>query len=347
MAILGAHLSCKVFHHLQHRIFSIPWLKKNVDIASFKGIVYCSSVPVRYIPKKLRESQISSPPLSSSEEEDASKHSGSKASRIGVSRGGTGGRRTVPSARMPRNQDGSGNQISINGLMFDEAKQETLTFSKLEEEIEVGDIDREIMEDLEAFVEGNEIHEENDHHKRNVPQASKTAMDAEKLAIELLATRAFTVVELRKKLQGKKFPIDIIDEVINDFKSRGLINDGLYAETYSRSRWSSSSWGPRRIKQALMKKGISEVDVEKAVTVVFRDGESSGDQESGFGLSKLSMDHLFVQASKQWLRGKDAALEMRKSRIIRWLQYRGFNWGVISFILRRLESQYPPQSKLG
>lgn len=31
--------------------------------------------------------------------------------------------------------------------------------------------------------------------------------------------------------------------------SRGLINDGLYAEMFSRSRWSSSSWGPRRIKQ--------------------------------------------------------------------------------------------------
>lgn len=30
---------------------------------------------------------------------------------------------------------------------------------------------------------------------------------------------------------------------------RGLINDSLYAETFSRSRWSSSSWGPKRIKQ--------------------------------------------------------------------------------------------------
>ena len=30
---------------------------------------------------------------------------------------------------------------------------------------------------------------------------------------------------------------------------RGFINDSLYAETFSRSRWSNSSWGPRRIKQ--------------------------------------------------------------------------------------------------
>ena len=32
------------------------------------------------------------------------------------------------------------------------------------------------------------------------------------------------------------------------FVCRGLINDQLYAETFSQSRWTSSSWGPRRIK---------------------------------------------------------------------------------------------------
>uniref|UniRef100_F6I584 Regulatory protein RecX n=1 Tax=Vitis vinifera TaxID=29760 RepID=F6I584_VITVI len=123
--------------------------------------------------------------------------------------------------------------------------------------------------------------------------------------------------------------------------ARGLINDALYAETFSRSRWSSSSWGPRRIKQALFKKGVSEADAEKAVKLVFKDDGSGGDQESRHGLSNLAMDHLFVQASKQWLRGHDVPRETRKSRIIRWLQYRGFTWAVVSFILKKLESQYP------
>lgn len=82
---------------------------------------------------------------------------------------------------------------------------------------------------------------------------------------------------------------------------------------------------------------MSNADAEKAVKLVFEDGECTG-QELKLGLSKLSMDHLFVQASKQWLRGQDVPEETRKSRIIRWLQYRGFNWGVISFILKKLES---------
>lgn len=88
-------------------------------------------------------------------------------------------------------------------------------------------------------------------------------------------------------------------------------------------------------------KGVSEVDVQKAIKLVFEDGKS-GDQQSSLGLSKLSMDNLFVQASKQWLRGRDVPKETRKSRIVRWLQYRGFNWGVVSTILKKLESQYPP-----
>ncbi|KAF5479106.1 hypothetical protein F2P56_005607 [Juglans regia] len=177
--------------------------------------------------------------------------------------------------------------------------------------------------------------------KQDASCDAKTKQEAEKLAIELLATRSFTAVELRKKLQGKRFSADTVEAVINSFQSRGFINDSLYAETFSRSRWSMSSWGPRRIKLALLKKGVSEVDAENAVKLVFEDGESS-DQESNLGLSKLSMDQLYIQASKQWLRGRDLPKETRKSRIVRWLQYRGFNWGIVSIILKKLESECPP-----
>ncbi|CAB4312193.1 unnamed protein product [Prunus armeniaca] len=154
--------------------------------------------------------------------------------------------------------------------------------------------------------------------------------------------RAFTAVELRKKLHGKNFSLDTVEAVINDFISRGLINDSLYAEAFSRSRWSSSSWGPRRIKQALFSKGVSKLDAENAIKLVFEEGESDNDQKLVHGLSKLSMDNLLVQASKQWLRGQEVPKETRKSRIVRWLQYRGFSWDVIGFVLKKLESQYPP-----
>lgn len=91
--------------------------------------------------------------------------------------------------------------------------------------------------------------------------------------------------------------------------------------------------------QALFKKGVSRADAEKALEVVFQDNDCAEDHKSIIGMSKQSMDHLYAQASKQWLRCQNVPKETRKSRIVRWLQYRGFDWNVTSFILKKLERQ--------
>ncbi|XP_062183849.1 uncharacterized protein LOC133887871 isoform X2 [Phragmites australis] len=171
--------------------------------------------------------------------------------------------------------------------------------------------------------------------------SENVVQDVEKAAVELLSARAFTVSELRKKLCSKKFPIDTVDAVIADFKSRGLLNDGFYAESFSRSRWLSSTWGPRRIKQALRQKGVPEAEVDQATRRVFQDDHGHGNQTT-YGISEASMDHLFAQASKQWQRGQSLPLENRRARLVRWLQYRGFNWAVTNAIVRKLEAQHPP-----
>ncbi|KAF5207024.1 regulatory protein RecX family protein [Thalictrum thalictroides] len=171
----------------------------------------------------------------------------------------------------------------------------------------------------------------------------KSVEDAKKIAIGALALRALTTVELQKKLREKGFVPKVIDNVISHLQCKGFVNDYLYAETFSQSRWSSSTWGPGRIKQALQRKGVSEVSVQKATKHVFEsNGGDDSEEPSVQGMSKVSMDHLFLQASKQWLRGQNVPHEKRKARIIRWLQYRGFSWGVVGSVLKKLESQYPP-----
>ncbi|KAM7278197.1 hypothetical protein ACFE04_005331 [Oxalis oulophora] len=196
---------------------------------------------------------------------------------------------------------------------------------KFTEEIETSNV-RWIMDNEHIEEPNNDPDEEIEidlQKETGVLGFDETVRDVEKATIVLLAKRAYTAVELKKKLQAKKFPTRIIDSIIDDFQRRGLVNDSLYAECYSRSRWSSSTWGPGRIKNALSQKGVSETDVKKAVKVVFEEDESGEDHELILGMSKLSMDHLFVQASKQWLRRPK---EKRKASIIRWLEYRGFRW---------------------
>ncbi|KAK8916958.1 hypothetical protein KSP39_PZI023084 [Platanthera zijinensis] len=173
-----------------------------------------------------------------------------------------------------------------------------------------------------------------------------TREEIEQVAVGLLATRAMTAPELQKKLRGKKCPFHIVESIIVDFKARGILNDSVYAESFTRSRWLSSAWGPRRIKHALRQKGVSEIETERARKHVFEDVHDAPEEgvdgnNMRLGMCKLSMDRLFVQASKQWLRSQNTCTEKRRARMVRWLQYRGFDWDVTSSILRRLESQHP------
>ncbi|KAK6934650.1 Protein of unknown function DUF868, plant [Dillenia turbinata] len=73
-------------------------------------------------------------------------------------------------------------------------------------------------------------------------KARENYKDAEKLAVELLAAR-FTPQICLKYCYGFFKKVDF------STCSRGLINDFLYAETFSGSRWSSLSWWPWCIKQ--------------------------------------------------------------------------------------------------
>uniref|UniRef100_A0A2P2KDS9 Regulatory protein RecX n=3 Tax=Rhizophora mucronata TaxID=61149 RepID=A0A2P2KDS9_RHIMU len=301
--------------------------KRNMAMLCLKGSDYnSSSIPVKYIPKT--SSKVNEP-------EDSSCIRGSEKAQF--DRDLSAVARTFNLDKKP--QDGS--PTCLGTLSIDDRRR---VKKGVQDVTEVATLEKEINPELQVMNNGimgepKETIKEMKIQKLS-GRASKTRQDAEMLAVELLASRAFTAVELRKKLCGKGYPSHIVEAVTSDFQSRGLINDSLYAETFSRSRWSTRSWGPKRIKQALHNKGISEADMEKAIKLVFED--EFGDDESIFGLSKHSMDHLLVQASKQWLRGQDVPNETRKSRIIRWLQYRGFNWGVISFVLKKLESQHPP-----
>ncbi|KAK0602820.1 hypothetical protein LWI29_037287 [Acer saccharum] len=475
MALLAGNIGLKISGRPQFLVFVIPWVRKDNGILCLKGRDYCSSVPVRYVPKtprRIKESEDKFPRKSLEKNELAKSLDtsdelrnevvknggrGVKGSAVIVEKSQNRNRNEIFSknnrlfddeakkAEKLRNQnrneissknnllfddeakqveklrnqnrneissknnllfDNEAKQVeklrnqnqieisSMNNLLFDnEAKQVEKLQNRNQNEIssknnvlfddddakqveklrnqnqnEISSMNNLLFDDdakqefeeevkcdsgvaeLGLMVELGEVNEEseemeipreNNIHEQKVIVDGKSMEDAENSAIKLLAKRAFTAVELRKKLIGKRFLPDTVEAVLKDFQSRGLINDSLYAETYSRSRWSSSTWGPRRIKQALFNKGIQNTDAEKAVKLVFKDAESDDDQESKLGMSKLSMDHLFVQASKQWLRSQDAPKETRKIRIVRWLQYRGFNWGVTNSILKRLESQYP------
>ncbi|BBH04431.1 regulatory protein RecX family protein [Prunus dulcis] len=302
MAIHAGILCLKTQFQFPCRVFVMSWAREKIAI--------------KYIPKKSSQVKKSEnyQQTKVSEQKKSREFPDAGALKSEVKQCGRGVQKNRGFDEKPQNQ----NHVSYKNYLFNDVEKE------LEDQIDhlSGDVGYELMEEPEEVFEELNTHQVKKCYEKDVLH------DAEKVAIKLLATRAFTAVELRKKLHGKNFSLDTVEAVINDFISRGLINDSVYAEAFSRSRWSSSSWGPRRIKKALFSKGVSKLDAENAIKLVFEEGESDNDQKLVHGLSKLSMDNLLVQASKQWLRGQEVPKETRKSRIVRWLQYRGFNWDV-------------------
>ncbi|XP_027332777.1 uncharacterized protein LOC113847723 [Abrus precatorius] len=306
MASFAGNIGLKIACQLPSRVFSIPRTIWKSQIVCLKSRGFSYSVPVRNIRITSSRLKIFETALPLKRREicgcsDASvlKINGEKDEHA-----------TIAHCEISQNPD----EIHPD-ILFDDREEESNSV---------------LIEEVEELT----MHQGGDSCQQDLMQIDKFTSDVEESAIKLLAARALTALELRKKLLGKRFSAHAVEAVVNRFQRRGLINDRLYAETFSQSRWSSSSWGPRRIKQALFKKGVSQADAEKAVELVFMDNDCEEDHMSVIGLSKHSMDHLYAQASKQWFRGQNVPKETRKSRIVRWLQYRGFDWNVINFILK-------------
>ncbi|WOG98468.1 hypothetical protein DCAR_0417811 [Daucus carota subsp. sativus] len=376
MVILTGKLIYGVALESHSRFLFIPWVRSNGVIMSLKVSNFSSSIPVRYIPKnspKPRIPLVSTPPKNDIEEQVKHKHTclDSNVGRAESSYGTEVAKRKFSPKKSFKTENsrslvppvndfhdvsrhgspesdvlglelGDGGKSMGGSFDVDEVLDRNhraivnLDFNaESETDEELGGL--KSLEDSEELV-----HEITGKEASGTAfQPSKNNQDAENMAVRFLSRRALTKMELRKKLIAKRYPLHVVDEVINKFQIRKFLDDFQYAEAFSRSRFSSLSWGPARIKQALRLKGVSEADAEKAIKLVFKDGQS-GEDQSRFGLSKSSLDQLYAQASKRWLQSQSQPVEKRKSKIIQWLQYRGFNWGVVNGVLKKLESDFPP-----
>lgn len=77
-----------------------------------------------------------------------------------------------------------------------------------------------------------------------------------KRAVDLLARREHSTLELKRKLQQKGAPKDLIDTLLNGLEQSGYLSDERFAEGYVRYR-SQAGFGPIRIRAELQQRGIS------------------------------------------------------------------------------------------
>jgi regulatory protein len=125
-------------------------------------------------------------------------------------------------------------------------------------------------------------------------------------AMDLLARREYSTVELQRKLLVKFSAYEIIDQELTRLTCQGLLSDERFAEAYSRYR-SGAGFGPSRILLELRQKGVKDELSKQAI------------KKGGFDWYRL------VKFAKEKKFGSEVPTENKeKARQVRFLQYRGF-----------------------
>lgn len=152
-------------------------------------------------------------------------------------------------------------------------------------------------------------------------RADRTTYDR---ALDILESRARSVVELRRMLLRKGESASDVDAVIARLRASGLLDDATYARQLTRSKALGAGQSRRRIALELAKKGVMRSVADAAIADVF-------DQER--------VDE--VAALEQVARKRLASLAKldpttQKRRLYAFLARRGYDSEAIAATLRRL-----------
>ncbi len=76
-------------------------------------------------------------------------------------------------------------------------------------------------------------------------------------ALRLLARRAHSVFELKRKLIAKKHPPEQVKTVLEDLLSVGILDDAKFASSFIEEKIAEGKSGTAKIKNALLAKGVA------------------------------------------------------------------------------------------
>jgi regulatory protein len=145
-------------------------------------------------------------------------------------------------------------------------------------------------------------------------------------AVSALSRRAKTVAQLRRQLRQRVEPGEagaaFIETALARLKEHGYLSDVRFAQGYAGARMTQSRFGPRRVAQELLQKGIPSELVEREVAVAFAETD------------ELTQARAFL-AKK---RVRPPTDQRDAARIFRLLARAGFGGGTAVQVLRLLRA---------
>lgn len=150
---------------------------------------------------------------------------------------------------------------------------------------------------------------------------ANTAFD---YALNLLAARAYTVRDIRRKMSQKGFATDEADAAVERLVSSGLLDDARYAAEFARQRLVVGGASVRRVEQLLAAKGISRDLAKQATAQVV----SEEDVDTLVYMERL--------AHKKLRSMGDLALPVKRRRLFGFLAGKGYELDDIKQVVSRI-----------
>jgi regulatory protein len=95
------------------------------------------------------------------------------------------------------------------------------------------------------------------------------AARARAVALDLLSRKAWTRRQLTDRLRRRGAPADVAEALVADFEARGYVDDRAFATAWADARARGRAYGPRRLREALLAKGVARELVDAAVRRAF------------------------------------------------------------------------------
>jgi len=147
-------------------------------------------------------------------------------------------------------------------------------------------------------------------------------------AFRLLGRRQHSSSELRRKLWNKDYEQKLIDEVIEDLKKNGYLDDREFIRAFVAEKSKAKNWSSKKIKGELFKRGVAS----KLIDEMLSEQPTESDLESAMKLAKKKNEVLL----KRNLEPK----EMR-NKLSTYLFSKGFDYDLIKDVCNKLLKAEP------
>lgn len=128
-------------------------------------------------------------------------------------------------------------------------------------------------------------------------------------AVALLSLRSRTEKEIAESLRKNAYPEKTIARVMARLLEAGYINDAAFAENWAASR-TNKGMGSRRIRMELRHKGVSQSEIDSALSAIDEDDLLAG----------------AIKVAEKTARGKDLSSPSDRQKILASLARRGYDY---------------------